>query len=270
MSTPCTADRDMIYFLYIMGMGTIHNRNYTIPDPKHPGEYITITLGREIRGTISKPDPENPGEFIGDKIFRVRRGNGFYDAVLGLFYQDQYAYFVPISINNPEGEPMRRMYTAAWHKWKYDLTNSEKKAYNKRAHKGLRMSGYNLFMREAMKGLVEMYVDRGDPASYDYAKTDLTIDGAWHDLDLKAIVPAGAKAVLIVGHVEGNAVDWTIKFRKKGNTNEVNHGGMETLRAQVERCRMMICSIDANRVLEYNADNQAWTTLDLAVRGWWT
>jgi len=114
-----------------------------------------------------------------------------------------------------------------------------------------------------------MYCDRGDPAAYDYAKEDLTLDGAWHDLDLSDIVSVCAKAVLLVGHVEGNAVDWTIVFRKKGNVNEVNHGGMETLRANVERCRMMIVACDTNRVIQYKADNQAWATLDLGVRGWW-
>lgn len=115
-----------------------------------------------------------------------------------------------------------------------------------------------------------MYQDRGDPAVYDYDKDDLTKDGAWHDLDLSHIAPVCTHAVLLVGHVEGNGVDWKISFRKKGNVNEVNHGGMETLRAGVERCRMMICSVNASRVLQYKADNKAWAILDLAVRGWWT
>ncbi|MBA7613778.1 hypothetical protein ES703_21034 [subsurface metagenome] len=113
------------------------------------------------------------------------------------------------------------------------------------------------------------YYDRGDPATYDKAKEDLTIDGAWHDWDLSAIVPAGAKAVLLIGHVEGAGTDWSIWFRKNGNTNEINHGEMETLRANVERCRMIIVACDDNRVIEYKADNVAWVTLNLAVRGWW-
>lgn len=115
-----------------------------------------------------------------------------------------------------------------------------------------------------------MYSDRGDPATYDFDKDDLVKDGAWHDLDLSDIAPVCTHAVLLVGHVEGNGVDWTIMFRKKGNVNEINHGEMETIRANVERCRLMICSVNADRVLQYKADNQAWTTLDLAVRGWWT
>lgn len=251
-------------------MKTIQNRIYTIPDPDHPGEFISVPLGVKIRGTISKEDPENPGTYIGNKIFRVRRGNGFYTSLLGVEYQDQYDYFVPDSINNTEGEPYRRQWIAAVHKWRFDLTEAQKEEYSKITTKGLRMSGFNLFMREAMKGEVEMYVDRGDPATYDYAKEDLTDDGAWHDLDLSHIIPKGAAAAFIIGHLEGPNVDWAIMFRKKGNVNEVNHGGMETIRAGAERHRSSIVALDVNRVIQYKIDDENWTTLDLAVRGWWT
>jgi len=203
-------------------------------------------------------------------IFQTTVGNGYYGSVLVVRYQQKKKYKVPSSINNSEGESYRRQWIASVEKWQYDLTDSQKALYNKRATQSLHMSGYNLFMREAMKGEVQMYVDRGDPSSYDYAKEDLTIDGAWHDMDLSGIVPAGAKAVFIIGHLQGNGADWTIMFRKKGNVNEVNHGGMETLRANVERHRSSIIALDTNRVIQYKVDNQAWTTLDLAVRGWWT
>lgn len=118
-------------------------------------------------------------------------------------------------------------------------------------------------------GKAPVYVDRGDPADYDYVKEDLTIDGAWHDLDLSEIVSEKAKAVFIVGHLMGNGIDWTIMFRKKGNANEVVHGGMETIRALVERHRSLIVALDDNRFIQYKADNQAWDTLSLAVKGWW-
>jgi len=113
------------------------------------------------------------------------------------------------------------------------------------------------------------FIDRGDPAVYDYDKEDLTIDGTWQDLDLSGIVPLHAKAVFIIGHLQGNAIDWEIRFRKKGNVNEVVHGGMETIRAGVERHRSSIVALDNDRVIQYKVDNQAWTTLDLAVKGWW-
>jgi len=118
-------------------------------------------------------------------------------------------------------------------------------------------------------GKAPVFVDRGDPAVYDYDKDDLTKDGTWHDLDLSGIVPEKAKAVFIVGHLQGAGADWTIMFRKKGNVNEVVHGGMETLRANVERHRSSIIALDDNRKIQYKVDDQAWTTLDLAVKGWW-
>ncbi|GAI04428.1 unnamed protein product, partial [marine sediment metagenome] len=89
-------------------------------------------------------------------------------------------------------------------------------------------------------GRKDAYADRGDPAVYDYDKDDLTIDGAWHEMDLSGIVSEKATAVFIIGHLKGAGADWHIMFRKNGNVNEVNHGGMETLRANVERRRSSI------------------------------
>ncbi|GAI39796.1 unnamed protein product, partial [marine sediment metagenome] len=95
------------------------------------------------------------------------------------------------------------------------------------------------------------------------------IDGAWHDMDLSAIVPAKAKAVFIIGHLQGAAVSWAIMFRKKGNVNEVVHGGMETIRANIERHRSSIVALDDDRKIQYKVDDENWDTLDLAVKGWW-
>lgn len=39
------------------------------------------------------------------------------------------------------------------------------------------------------------YVHRGNPVAYDYDETTLTQNGAWHTLNLSAIVPANAKLV---------------------------------------------------------------------------
>lgn len=221
--------------------------------------YDGVIIGAWIRGSIG-----------GDTTFRVRRGNGHYDSVLGRLYQDKFTLVVPGSINNPESEPYRTQLRAGIDYWQNILSAAQKKDYNRRASHGLQMSGYNLFIREVLTGKVKMYVDRGDPAAYDFAKEDLTINGTWQELDLSPYVPAIARAVLIMGHVEGNAVNWRIRFRAYGNSNEINHGGMDTLRANVQRHRSSIVAIGSDRKIEYNADNQAWTTLNLSVRGWWT
>jgi len=221
--------------------------------------YENIPAGLAVRQSIGK-------EFI----FRRRTGNNYYGTKLGHPVQDKYAYVVPNSINNPEAEPQRRQLNAAVQKWVYDLTDLQKEEYNARAHRNLRMSGYNLFMHEAMTGLVDMFVDRGDPATYDFLLADLTTDGSWHDLDLTLFVAKSAKLVLLAGHVEGLAVDWEIMFRKKSNVNEVNHGGMETIRSGVERHRSVMVAINRDQIIQYKADDEAWDTLSLTVRGWWS
>jgi len=115
-----------------MALRTIQNRVYD-----------GIILGQRIRGSIANT-----------RTFRIRPGNGNKGSVLGDEYQDQYAYFVPSSINNVQAEPYRVKWAASVARWQNDLTAAQKKVYNTRASKGLHMSGYNLFMREAMKGLV--------------------------------------------------------------------------------------------------------------------
>jgi hypothetical protein len=84
-------------------------------------------------------------------IFRVRRGNGYYGAILGELYQDKYQYFVPSSINNAQGQTARNALAQAVLNWQTVLTAEQKAEYHKRATKGLRMSGYNLYIREYVR-----------------------------------------------------------------------------------------------------------------------
>jgi len=109
-----------------MGIRTIQNRVYG-----------GIILGKLIRGSINK-----------DRTFRVRPGNGYLPGDTNDVYQDQYAYFVPASINNPEGAAARTAYTAAVVNWQ-GFSESVKKVYNARAMaRGNKMSGYNLYLGE--------------------------------------------------------------------------------------------------------------------------
>ena len=112
-----------------MGIGTVNNRTYG-----------GIILGVAIRGQIAKT-----------RIFRFRRGNGYYNANVGTFYQDQYDYFVPTSITDAAGDASRAACAAGVTAWQ-TLSDTQKQVYNDSASmQGLRMSGYNLFMRNYIK-----------------------------------------------------------------------------------------------------------------------
>jgi len=88
-------------------------------------------------------------------IFRVRRWYKKWDPTSHEIIQDQYPYFVPSSINNIQGAAARSALATAVHNWQGTgpdpLTETQKIEYNKRATKGLRMSGYNLYIREYVK-----------------------------------------------------------------------------------------------------------------------
>lgn len=88
------------------------------------------------------------GSINNEFIYRVRPGNGHYSSIEGEVYQDKYTYFVPGSINNPEGADARTALAAAVLNWQ-GLPLATKKVYNTRARKnGNVMSGYNLYIKE--------------------------------------------------------------------------------------------------------------------------
>lgn len=112
-------------------------------------------------------------------------------------------------------------------------------------------------------------IDRGDPAAPDWTEISLTKDGAWHDLDLSPIVPAGAIAVQLRCHLIDDVAGSLIIFRKNGNTNLYNCQSMSIQVANIPRDRCMTVFCDTNRVIEYFASGVVWTSIQLVVCGWW-
>ena len=203
-------------------------------------------------------------------IFRVRMGNGSYGSIDGHRYQDKFTYVVPGNINNPEGEPSRANFRAAVDYWKNVLTAEQKRKYNVRAYRFKGLSGYCLFIKEALNGVYPMYVDRGDPASVDFVYTDLTRDGAWHDLDLSSIIPTTARAILIELDIESAHTDNHFLFRKDGNTYNINHTGAVTKANNKDQHKTCIVATSNTQKVEYKADTATWSLIDIVVRGWWT
>ena len=112
------------------------------------------------------------------------------------------------------------------------------------------------------------YVDRGDPAAYDVAVGALTTDGTYRDLDLSAIVPAGAVAIHLCGNIQDDTAGSNVAFRENGNSNAFNILAQATQVVNVTVYFDGIVKCDANRVIEYLATNTAWTAINITVRGW--
>lgn len=113
------------------------------------------------------------------------------------------------------------------------------------------------------------FVDRGDPAAWDYTLNDFTRDAAWHDLDLSGIVPAGAKAIAVFMKIKSNVVGSNLRLRTNGNVNTSNLTELKTQVANVIISFDVVTIPDGNRVVEYYASLAVWTDISLIVKGWW-
>jgi hypothetical protein len=117
-------------------------------------------------------------------------------------------------------------------------------------------------------GASMQFVDRGDPSAWDFVLTDLITDGAWHDMDLSAIVPANAiAAVLDVTYSEGAAGNY-ILFRKKGNVNEINMGVTRVQVPNVVNDSCLIVALSSDGKIQYLTTNTTFTVINILVRGW--
>jgi len=113
-----------------------------------------------------------------------------------------------------------------------------------------------------------VFVDRGDPSSPDFTETDLTFDGAWHDLDLSSVVPAGAKAVLLRVKIRDDVANTTLRFRKNGNSNTLNVSVIMQHVAGQYNWEDLVVACDANRVIEYMSPSSLLNVF-ITVGGWW-
>lgn len=113
------------------------------------------------------------------------------------------------------------------------------------------------------------FVDRGDPAAWDFIIGNFTADGAWHDLNLSSIVPAGAKSVLFLVYIRNDAVNKDFYLRRKGNANAYNMVMQRTEVANLVRVADGVCPCDENRVIQYYLTAVGWTRIRLTVKGWW-
>ena len=71
-------------------------------------------------------------------------------------------------------------------------------------------------------GIPPVYIDRGDPASWDFGTGQLIEDFQWHTYSLASIVPAGASAVALFVIIIAPLDECSIAFRRTGNVNTKN------------------------------------------------
>ena len=113
------------------------------------------------------------------------------------------------------------------------------------------------------------YVPRGEVSAVDFAVGDLTTNGVLQDLDLGAIVPAGAIAVQLKVFLVDGAANSFIQFREKGDANAFVGQLSRTVVASIPTDASYPVACDANRELQYLTSNLTFTSLDITVQGWY-
>lgn len=112
-------------------------------------------------------------------------------------------------------------------------------------------------------------VDRaGNLGAYDYTQAGLTTDGNFYDLDLSAIVPAGATWVYLRVSISDDAAGSSIQFRKNGSSGGYDNPIVGTQVAAVSNHASFFVPCDSGRVIEYKGSNLAFTSIGIAVLGW--
>ncbi len=113
------------------------------------------------------------------------------------------------------------------------------------------------------------FVDRGDPSAFDWGLAGMTFDGAWHDLNMSSVVPAGAVAVLIHVLLRCNTAGRYINFRKNGISNDYNSATAMSVSSSFETPTDIVVACDSNRYIEYYGPGSEVVLCGLTVRGWW-
>lgn len=111
------------------------------------------------------------------------------------------------------------------------------------------------------------YVARGDAAAYDFDQTTLTQDGAWHTLDLSAIIPANAKLVHLRLGAAASASGRYLRVSPVGYTLNFAIANVATQVANIinEMDAIVPCS---GQQVQYWTTGSAFASLRFVVLGW--
>ena len=115
----------------------------------------------------------------------------------------------------------------------------------------------------------EVFVDRGDNATWDYAlPTTLTADGAWHTLNFGLLVGSAATRVLLRAFIADTVADAYMAFRLPGYANEINVARVRLGMGVGYDERQLECQISAGGLLNYKISSGMDDAL-ISIQGWW-
>lgn len=122
-----------------------------------------------------------------------------------------------------------------------------------------------LFLKKAPTA--SLVVWRTPAASPDKTQANLNQTAAWYDIDLSAIVPAKATAIIFVVQGVMNAAGNMIQFRKNGDATTSNKAQLQAEANTRWNSVQLTVECDTGRTIEYS-QTTIWDQLNLTVQGW--
>lgn len=113
------------------------------------------------------------------------------------------------------------------------------------------------------------FVDRGDPAVYDFVVGDFIKDDDWHVLDLSGIIPANVKGVALSVVLVNADAEKHFKVRTHGNANAINVGNMNTSVGLVATSGDLEVAPNEDGKIDYWITSVNWIVIRLTVKNWW-
>jgi hypothetical protein len=115
---------------------------------------------------------------------------------------------------------------------------------------------------------VDCYQSNGDGSTYAFTTSDFIADGGWYDLDLSALAPNGATAVIITVVANSGEQDATFRLKPGGHSNNINISTLTTPIIYQDWSNTMVVEMDSLRVIQYSASLCTWSKIDVSITGW--
>ena len=113
------------------------------------------------------------------------------------------------------------------------------------------------------------FLKKPDQQTYDFTLTDFTRDYQYHDLDLSAKVPAGAKAVMLWGAYKSDTPDCEANFAQNVHTGEYLKDIFFQHVANIGTTLDSTIPLDGDRIIQYRFSNVTYQYINISVVGWW-
>lgn len=117
-------------------------------------------------------------------------------------------------------------------------------------------------------GIPPCWIQRPDFDGNDFLKEALTIDNAWHELDVSAIVPAGASAAHFHIKVDANTIGGVIYMRPRGRSEFTGTCKVRPQVAGQPIAYFPTVGLDSSRIIEYRISSAVWVLINIKIEAW--